>query len=71
MVTVKCKRTNTVAFDDHVFSYEVKLDDECILLNKTIYFKKYPKRLVQSTNYLTILILNMYNIGNLNKIIIR
>ncbi|XP_022159932.1 uncharacterized protein LOC111028782 [Myzus persicae] len=29
LIIFKCKRTNTVIFDDHVFSYEIKLDDEC------------------------------------------
>lgn len=29
LVIFKCMRTNTVIFDDHVFSYEVKLGDEC------------------------------------------
>jgi hypothetical protein len=29
LVIFKCKRTTTVIFNDHVFSYEVKIDDEC------------------------------------------
>jgi len=29
LVIFKCKRINTVIFDNHVFSYEIKLDDKC------------------------------------------
>jgi hypothetical protein len=38
LVISKCKRTNTVVFDDHVFSYEVKLDDECTFVYHHVLF---------------------------------
>jgi len=50
LVIFKCKLTNTIAFDDHVFSYEVKVDDECTFVYHLTLFSYIPNKISVLSN---------------------